>query len=90
VSGELPEAVINRKKSPYPKTFNPKYEAVIKEMLKETLKKDSILKDAVDMEKLKILMSSPSDYGLPWFGQLMAAPQLYGHLLQIHCLFDNA
>jgi len=89
VAGLLPTAVIERKKSPYPKTFNPQYEEIVKEMLKQTLKKDSILKDAIDLDKLLALFAAPSDYGATWFGQLMSTPQLYGYLLQVHCLFNK-
>lgn len=28
-------------------------------------------------------MNSPADYGKPWFGQLMAVPQMYAYLIQI-------
>jgi asparagine synthase (glutamine-hydrolysing) len=28
-------------------------------------------------------LASPSDYGKPWYGQLMAAPQMMAYLIQI-------
>ena len=37
-----------------------------------------------DKKKLEQFLSSPSDYGRPWYGQLMAAPQMLAYLLQIN------
>jgi asparagine synthase (glutamine-hydrolysing) len=36
------------------------------------------------MEKVKLFLTSPTDYGKPWYGQLMAAPQLMAYLLQVN------
>ena len=33
-------------------------------------------------EYIRKLLKEPSDYGKPWFGQLMALPQLYSYILQ--------
>lgn len=81
----LPSEIDNRKKSPYPKTHNPGYEKIIKERLKQVLE-DSyapvyqlISKDAAGK-----LLTTKSDYGKPWFGQLMAGPQLMAYILQIN------
>lgn len=30
------------------------------------------------------VLSTPSDYGKPWFGQLMAQPQLFAYLIEIN------
>ena len=29
-------------------------------------------------------LTSPSDYGKPWYGQLMAGPQMLAYLLQVN------
>ena len=33
---------------------------------------------------LNKVMNAPSDYGKPWFGQLMALPQMYAYLIEIN------
>jgi len=38
----------------------------------------------LDGKKLEKLLSSPSDYGKPWYGQLMAGPQMLAYILQIN------
>lgn len=82
--GLLPREVLWRKKSPYPKTYNPMYEFLLKQKLTEVLEdpESGILK-LVDKEMLFKWMKSPSDYGKPWFGQLMATPQMYAYLIQM-------
>lgn len=83
-STELPEDIITRKKSPYPKTHNPDFENLVKEKLKNLLNDSNCkIKDLINTEYILSLMDQKSDYGKPWFGQLMAIPQLYAYLLQI-------
>ncbi len=77
----LPEAVAHRKKSPYPKTFNPRYETLLEEKMQAVLSADSPLFALVDREALKMVLDSQSPW--PWYGQLMARPQKIGYFLQI-------
>lgn len=81
----LPEEVLYRKKSPYPKTYDPAYESLLKERLLDLLAspQEPLLK-LLDKEKLLAFLNSPSDYGKPWYGQLMAGPQMIAYLLQIN------
>ena len=39
--------------------------------------------EIVDRQKVLAFLDSPKDYGRPWYGQLMAGPQMMGYLLQI-------
>ncbi len=39
--------------------------------------------DFVDPDKALAFCNAPKDYGKPWFGQLMAGPQLLAYYLQI-------
>jgi len=85
LTGLLPEDVLWRKKSPYPKTHNPSYiEAVrglILSMLEDTT---SPLLPLINKKSVKELaLSIKKDTDIPWFGQLMNAPQLLAYLLQI-------
>lgn len=81
----LPPELLNRKKSPYPKTYNPEYEILLKRRLKAILHTpDAPLHAFIDVEKATRFMEMPAEYGSPWFGQLMAGPQLLAYMIQIN------
>jgi asparagine synthase (glutamine-hydrolysing) len=83
--GLLPEEVLNRKKSPYPKTYNPLYEKLLADRLMAVLEDPSSPINAlVDINKVKNFINTPYDYGKPWFGQLMAGPQMLAYMLQVN------
>ena len=80
----LPKAVRERKKSPYPKTYHPLYEEMVKKELTKMLSDTaSPLHYIVDKNKLTDTLTAPEGYGSPWYGQLMALPQLWAYYLQI-------
>ncbi len=88
--GLLPDEVLYRRKSPYPKTYNPHYEAILAERLTEVLNNPSSpVNRLIDRKKVESFLSTPSDYGKPWFGQLMAGPQMLAYLLQINYWLDK-
>ena len=81
----LPEALLHRKKSPYPKTYHPGYEKLLIQEMNDILKdKNAPIHAFIDEKKLKNFMLSPKEYGKPWFGQLMAGPQLLAYFIQIN------
>ena len=81
MQGILPGRILTRKKSPYPKTHNPLYEATVRRMLLERLDRtDSRLAPLLDRRRLNELFDGES---VTWFGQLMARPQLLGWLVQL-------
>lgn len=81
----LPAEVLYRKKSPYPKTYDPAYENLLRgELLKVLTKPSSPLNQLIDLKKVEAFLQCPSDYGRPFYGQLMAGPQLLAYLLQIN------
>lgn len=83
--GLLPSEILHRKKSPYPKTHNPGYEAILKERLAHVLRDSAQpLHKLLSEETVTGLLSQSFDYGKPWFGQLMAGPQLLAYLLQVN------
>lgn len=81
--GLLPDEVLFRKKSPYPKTYDKTYETLLVSQMRELLNDSSSpLLPLLDRKKTEAFLQSPSDYGTPWYGQLMAGPQLMAYLLQ--------
>lgn len=84
-AGLLPEEILHRRKSPYPKTHNPSYEALVKEQLLSVLRdRSQPIHKLLSEETVTGLLGQTFDYGKPWFGQLMAGPQLLAYLLQIN------
>ena len=78
----LPQEVLYRKKSPYPKTWHPRYMQIMESRLSELLgQKDAPLFSIVDKEAVKRLLSE--DHPWPWYGQLMRRPQTIAYILQI-------
>lgn len=84
MEGILPDSVLYRKKSPYPKTYNPEYENLLKKHFETILNNpNSRILDIIDKEKAKELISTKLQYTKPWYGQLMAGPQLIAYYIQI-------
>lgn len=76
----LPGNIINRKKSPYPKSHDPAYEEAVAGILKKRLDdKNSRFSCLADKGKILQMLSGDGD---TWFGQLMAKPQLIAWLIQ--------
>lgn len=85
LEGILPDDVIWRKKSPYPKTHNPNYHHATKSALRQVLNdKSSPLLPLIDVNAVqKMLDSDGATFGKPWFGQLMASAQIFAYLIQV-------
>lgn len=79
----LPEEVLWRKKSPYPKTHNPAYRNAVSSLLEEIIADDaSPLLDFIKKEELlKILNAQNAE---PWYGQLMTTPQTIAYFVQFN------
>lgn len=83
-AGLLPDDILWRRKSPYPKTYDLSYEALLASRLREILcDTSSPLHAFLDKEKTDRFLKKPSDYGRPWYGQLMAAPQMIAYMIQL-------
>lgn len=88
MKGILPEEVLWRKKSPYPKTFDPKYLELVSDRLRQLLNDPHApLFDLVDRKTAENLLTS--EYAWPWYGQLMKVPQTICYLLQINCWLEK-
>ncbi|MBB3067636.1 asparagine synthase (glutamine-hydrolyzing) [Paenibacillus baekrokdamisoli] len=85
LEGVLPNDVLYRKKSPYPKTHNPNYLSAVRTRLLDILNEgNSPLLPLINVRKIReIAESETASSNLPWFGQLMSGPQLFAYLLQV-------
>ncbi len=82
MEGLLPEEVLWRKKSPYPKTHDPRYLQLVSQRLQQLLEeKDAPLFQLVSRDAAKQLLTT--EYEWPWYGQLMKVPQTICYLLQL-------
>jgi asparagine synthase (glutamine-hydrolysing) len=86
LEGILPEDVLYRKKSPYPKTHHPDYLAKVRGQMLEILDNPtSPILPLIDADKIRSIAASPeASSNLPWFGQLMSGPQLFAYLTQVN------
>lgn len=82
----LPSEIVDRKKSPYPKTHNPTYLNKVKEMLTNIMKQpDAPINTLFNKEYVwEILNTDGKSFSRPWFGQLMTGPQLMAYLCQVN------
>ena len=88
MEGMLPQEVLWRKKSPYPKTYDPRYlEAVNSLMHKLLQKNDAPIYGIVDRNALKALCSA--ELAWPWYGQLMKLPQTIAYMLQVNFWLEH-
>lgn len=79
--GLLPDEVLWRKKSPYPKTHNPHYLNAVSRLLRGVIEdKSSPLLNFIKREKLEELLTA--DNPQPWYGQLMTTPQTIAYFIQ--------
>lgn len=85
MEGVLPEHVLWRKKSPYPKTHDPNYLKLLSGRLREAMKKDDCrVLDIVNADALREMLDTDgASFTKNWYGQLMTAPQIFAYFLQI-------
>ena len=87
----LPEEIVERKKSPYPKTHNPTYLAKVKGMLSKIMSDSNapinylLNRDYI----LEIIETDGKAFSRPWFGQLMTGPQLMAYLCQVNMWLER-
>ena len=79
----LPREVLYRKKSPYPKTYDPRYLELVSSKLRTLLNDNTApIYQIVKKEALQGLLDA--EYAWPWYGQLMRLPQTIAYMLQIN------
>ena len=80
--GILPEKVLYRKKSPYPKTYHPEYARLIRGRLEALIDSEAPLFQLVSRENLRRYLQQEQVW--PWYGQLMTLPQTMAYFLQVN------
>lgn len=81
----IPTELLYRKKSPYPKTYNPHYEKIINDRLLTIMSnKNEPIHNFLAVDKVNSFIQTPSNTAKPWYGQLMAGPQMVAYMLQVN------
>ena len=80
--GWLPEEILWRKKSPYPKTHDPRYQQLMTDRFQRIWEDRSApIWSLVQREEAKLV--AERDMEQPWYGQLMTRPQTVAYFCQI-------
>lgn len=87
----LPIDVLERRKSPYPKTHNPAYLSAVRNLLQDVLNEPSSpLLKLIDTKLVRTMVEADGDnFNRPWFGQLMTGPQLFAYLYQVNAWLEE-
>ncbi len=87
LAGWLPNDVIERKKSPYPSTPDPIYLETVRAKFEDLMHEPSspllALINAPWLNEL-VKQSKETTAHRPWFGQIMAVPQMFDYLIQVN------
>lgn len=84
----LPDTVLHRKKSPYPKTYDPRYQQMVSQKLNVLLQTPQApIFQIVKKEALENLLTQ--EFKWPWYGQLMKLPQTIAYMLQINFWMEH-
>jgi asparagine synthase (glutamine-hydrolysing) len=88
MEGYLPENILWRKKSPYPKTHNPSYMRLVSQRLQALLDGGTApLFQLVRPQALTELLQDNKSQ--PWYGQLMTTPQTIAYMLQVNYWLEH-
>ena len=91
LTGLLPDDVLYRRKSPFPKTHHPAYLAAVRERILAILDDpNSPILSIINKEAVRnFALSDVSSFDKPFFGQLMRGPQYLAHLIQMDAWLKN-
>lgn len=85
MTGLLPEDVLWRKKSPYPKTHNPNYMSLLTQRLTALINSPYCrISEVVNIDALREMLETGGEsFKKNWYGQLMTVPQTFAYFLQL-------
>jgi len=82
VKNNLPDKILQRRKTPFPKIYTPGYTKRVQDMLKNLLHdKNALIYQIVKRESLEGLLAENDK---KWYGQLMTYPQTVAYFLQLN------
>ena len=88
MEGLLPEQVLYRKKSPYPKTHHPGYLQLVRSQVDILLEQPNApIFSLMSQDAMRAYMSAEQPW--PWYGQLMTMPQTLAYFLQINFWLEH-
>ncbi|TYO96209.1 asparagine synthase (glutamine-hydrolyzing) [Desulfallas thermosapovorans] len=89
LTGLLPEEVLKRRKSPYPKSHHPVYLKTVRKMVGEILEDSSSpLRPLINVDNVRRMIQSTGTYfDQPFYGQLMKDAQYLAYLIQVDAWF---
>ena len=88
MEGLLPNEVLYRKKSPYPKTYDPRYLQLASSRLQTIIDDPKApIHQIVCKQSLQSLLTD--SFKWPWYGQLMRVPQTIAYMLQINFWMEH-
>ncbi len=89
--GILPDDIIDRKKSPYPKTHHIDYTNAVQNWMKEIMSDSNApIYQLIDKKKVnEIVESGGKSFKKPWYGQLMTGPQLIAYFIQLNTWMEE-
>lgn len=84
VKDMLPADIVERKKSPYPKTHHPEFMRLVTEAAYRVRDdKNSPAAGLIDWGVVKEIIENPGSLKSPWYGQLMGVPQILAYIIQV-------
>ena len=85
LQGVLPDEVLKRRKSPYPKTHNPSYRDAVQRLLLQVLDDPaSPLRPLLSVDAVReVAQSGARSFNPAWFSQLMGGAQYLAYLLTV-------
>jgi asparagine synthase (glutamine-hydrolysing) len=91
LEGIVPDEVLKRKKSPYPKTYHPAYLKAMRQGVLQILSEPAApLNKLVDGSAVRAFIASDeAATNFPWFSQLMGGPQLLAYLIQVNAWMQH-
>lgn len=86
LKGLLPDDVLERRKSPFPKTHHPGYTAAVRDRILNILEDpNQPLHSIIDASVVRqFALTGGAAFDRPFFGQLMRGPQYLAHLIQMN------
>lgn len=88
---DVPDEIVHRKKSPFPKTYDPEYLELLENEIKRIITSSTApVLQIIDVKYLlEILNTHGENLKENWFGQLMTYPQTLAYLIQINMWLEE-